>query len=768
MSGAGTPLADLLNALYIESPQAFVLGGRRFDVPPAAAPAPGMAAAPEQTPPLVQWLSGLLYRYAYTRPFRPPLPAADPPPLGQIDEALAAELSAANASRDRWEEGWSISQIHSSGAVTAQRGNATRDVWPGQFLSKDGPGARPRPGARISLFYPRESTSLQPGFYYCFGESPEDAGDGFGLARAYWNVTAEGAPRLVRLLSRRLNEFQVPFRLKCATLRGEYERTDVAVLYVAKRMFPAFADVLQDVYPELRPHLGEEVPLFAHRFAAGVGIAEDPGNGESFGQHRCRVLAEACWSCFLRGAQDAGSRLAELRQRLDDEGVDPDRLYLNAESLDVYAPPPGLDGGVAAPAPSPAAGDFLATAASLGARLCRDALWADGRCNWIGFSMEALDGRWRHTHRAYGPELYSGTSGIGLFLARLHLATGEPAFRRTALGALRNALARAEDVEPHSRMGGWSGWSGLGGAVLEAAALLGEDALREPALALLGRVAEGELGPGFDVLAGPAGAIPILLRAHRGLGGPASFLDAAVRLGDHLIAIADRSDAGWSWGEIAPGSKQKGRLLGFSHGAGGVGWSLMELWNVSRQERFRQAAGEAFRYERSWYDAERRNWPDLRDPELSGAPATDEPSFMTAWCHGAAGIGLSRLRVWQLTGDAVCREEAEAALANTFDHVQGGTEMSQTNYCLCHGLGGNADALLEGWRVLGNAGWRRRAEEVGRRGIETYQAQKVPWPCGTFGSVEVPGLMLGLAGIGWFYLRLADPEKTPTALMVVP
>ena len=141
---------------------------------------------------------------------------------------------------------------------------------------------------------------------------------------------------------------------------------------------------------------------------------------------------------------------------------------------------------------------------------------------------------------------------------------------------------------------------------------------------------------------------------------------------------------------------------------------------------------------------------------------------MTAWCHGAAGIALARLRAWQITGDATCRAEAEVALASTFDHVLGGgPEISQTTYCLCHGLGGNCDVLLEGWRVLGNPEWRRRAEEIGRRGLETHHAQKLPWPCGTYGSVEVPGLMLGLSGIGWFYLRLADPE-TPSALIVVP
>ena len=770
-------LADLLAALRIDSPQAFTLGGRSFAVPPAPAPAAGnpREQTPDQTPPLVPHLTGALYRFAYSHPFHPPLPPEDPPSTGTVDEALIATLSAANTGRDRWEEGWSISQVHSSGEVTAQRGNTTRGVWPGQFLSEDGPGSRPRPGARIRLFYPRESRSLQPGFYYCFSETPEPGYDGLGLVRAYWNVNAEGAPHLVRLLSERLNRFQVPFRMKCATLPGEYGRTDVAVVYLAKRAFPFFAGLLRSVYPEIRPFLGEEVPLFSRRLAPGIGIAEDPGNGESFGQHRCRVVAEACWSAFLEGRQDPGTLLGEVRRRLATAGVDPDRPWLNAGSLDVYDPPPELRNGhrpvprTPAPRPAPEEAGFLDVAAALGARICRDALWAgEERCNWIGFSMESLDGRWRQAHRVYGPEPYSGTSGIGLFLARLHAATDEEVFRRTALGALRHAVVRAEEVEPHSRIGAWSGWSGLALAALEVAALLGEDALREPALALLGRIAAGEVDlRGLDVLAGCAGAIPALLRARGRFGGPDAFLEAAVRLGDSLIERAGRSDHGWSWGDPpSPGSRQKGNLTGFSHGAGGIGWSLFELWHASGEERFRQAGEEAFRYERHWYDPERGNWPDLRDPELSGSPA-DAPAFMTAWCHGAPGIGLGRLRVWEITGDEACRAEAEAALATTAESVLGGPEMSQTNYSLCHGLGGNCDVLLQGARALGHPEWRRRAEEIGRKGIAACHARQLPWPCGTYGSVEVPGLMLGLAGIGWFYLRLADPEA-PSPLIILP
>jgi hypothetical protein len=335
-------LDQVLAAIRIDAPHELTFAGRKFTVPPVAAPAyPGFNGndgAAAARPPLVELLANVLYRHVYSRPFRPPLP-----PDGQesedftLDAALSDVLSAANASRDRWEHGWTIERLHSSGQITAQRGNLSRSLWPGQFLSKDGPGARPRQGAQISLFYPRESTSLQPGFYYCFGETPEDEGFTLGLVRIYWNVGLAGAPELVRSLSSRLNFFQVPFRFKCSVMPSQYGRTDVAVVYLAKRLFPFVAELLQEVYPAVLPHLGTEVPFFTWRLAPGVGVAEDPGNGESFGQHRCRLLAESCWSCFLRGDQETESRRAELRLLAGAAGADPDRLHLNAGSLDCYA-----------------------------------------------------------------------------------------------------------------------------------------------------------------------------------------------------------------------------------------------------------------------------------------------------------------------------------------------------------------------------------------------------------------------------------------------
>ena len=60
------------------------------------------------------------------------------------------------------------------------------------------------------------------------------------------------------------------------------------------------------------------------------------------------------------------------------------------------------------------------------------------------------------------------------------------------------------------------------------------------------------------------------------------------------------------------------------------------------------------------------------------------------------------------------------------------------------------------------------AEGVGRIGQAQYVQQNLPWPCGVMGGWETPNLMLGLAGIGYFYLRLHDPAMIPSTLLVHP
>jgi hypothetical protein len=298
----------------------------------------GHAAPDPQSQAFVATLSAYLYEYAYSQPFREPLPESVAHDL-TIDFALLEAMSLANTTRERWEHGWTIAQVMQHGQIKAQKGAVQRNLWPGQFVSKDGPASMPRQGAEISVFYARESRSLQTGFYYAFGEVAEDDTSGFGLVRLYWNVSFEGAPRLIGLITSRLNRFHVPFRLKAATARSQFERTDVAVVYLAKPYFRIAAELMLDVHPEIEDALGEDVPLFSKRMAKGLGVAEDPGTGESFGQSRCQRLAESVWNCYQRGEQTTTARWKEFHRLLKERGIDPEHPHINAGSLDWYELP---------------------------------------------------------------------------------------------------------------------------------------------------------------------------------------------------------------------------------------------------------------------------------------------------------------------------------------------------------------------------------------------------------------------------------------------
>jgi lantibiotic modifying enzyme len=201
-----------------------------------------------------------------------------------------------------------------------------------------------------------------------------------------------------------------------------------------------------------------------------------------------------------------------------------------------------------------------------------------------------------------------------------------------------------------------------------------------------------------------------------------------------------------------------------SHGAAGIGLALAELAAAVKEPRFEQAARAAFAYERRWFDSEAGNWPDFRRTWKRG-PAK-KAAFACTWCHGAPGIALSRLRAWELSGDAQCEAEARLALQTTKRSVQLLLAVPRANYSLCHGIAGNCEVLLQGARVLGasTADDRRLVETAANLGIERYMAggaSSWPWDEGNGGG---PGLMTGTAGIGRFYLRLAHAEL-PSVLL---
>ena len=672
---------------------------------------------------------------------------------------FVAELSAANAGSGYWENGWQVRTVE-NGTVGVFRGDLMvwarlEDCMPGQtdLIAPDMP---------VHLRFPKEFLGMSPGFYMVLSDKPLNMDDGQMLVRVYWNLTAEGAVLFVKMATKLLNGTGLPFKLKVLRDPALFTRCDAAVVYVLKSDYHAAAEILSRVYAEVGTHLKPGSPIFTKPLAWGVGVAEDPGSGESFGQHRCRLVADAVIRAYEQGKKSLDERLQVLADRFAEENINLSEPFLNPGSRDDYPFFPRhsrqleiLREARRDPRTNYGAETFLRTADELGWRLSREAVWHGDQCNWLG--VEPVEGNRGEdgpglAYRSLGPELYAGTSGVALFLAELYAASGTSEARRTALGAIRQALERTDTLSLKSRLRLYTGGLGIVLATARMGMILGEQELLERARQLLHEcVHECQEEREFDLLSGDAGAIVAFLLIREMLDDT-SLLDLAVWLGDELLQSANDSGKGYSW--RSPSLHYRHNLTGFSHGTAGVGYALLELFHVTGNVKYRAAAERAFEYERSWFNVEKGNWPDFRD----GGNRNNVQSYATFWCHGAPGIGLARLRAFEILNDTMCREEANIALNTTCTMLETALHTGNVNFSLCHGTSGNAEVLLYGREVL-EQGWTNKstlAFEVAEAGIETAKRQGGAWPCGV-DKGETQGLLPGLAGIGYFYLRLHNP-----------
>jgi len=83
---------------------------------------------------------------------------------------------------------------------------------------------------------------------------------------------------------------------------------------------------------------------------------------------------------------------------------------------------------------------------------------------------------------------------------------------------------------------------------------------------------------------------------------------------------------------------------------------------------------------------------------------------------------------------------------------------------LCHGDLGNLELPLEAARSFPESPWRNSLDEI-LAGI-FHSIETDGWLCANPMRIESPGLMTGIAGIGYALLRHAAPGKVPSVLML--
>lgn len=326
------------DALQWADPSLLAVAGAVRILPPQLVQLAGLPPQPVTVPPgqdvrpaMVEAIWPLLYQHAYTRHWdghpRPPEPfdlTADP--------AFVAALAAANAGQSVWDRGWQVYQVAPDGRLHVQKGDSYRVVTATQAGLP--PGYPVQPGQTVDIAQQHQSVTAQAGYYHAFGQTPASAADEGELARLYFNVGPEQAPALLNLLTLGLNRYFVPFSLKCPSSPSLYDRVDTLVLYPPRRYLPLVLDLLEEVVPILAPLLRPGEPLFTRRLLPGLGGADDPGTGESFGQSRCRLVSAGIVDAWSGG----GSLLDCIGARLTAAGLRLDALHLSPGFADLYRP----------------------------------------------------------------------------------------------------------------------------------------------------------------------------------------------------------------------------------------------------------------------------------------------------------------------------------------------------------------------------------------------------------------------------------------------
>ncbi len=154
--------------------------------------------------------------------------------------------------------------------------------------------------------------------------------------------------------------------------------------------------------------------------------------------------------------------------------------------------------------------------------------------------------------------------------------------------------------------------------------------------------------------------------------------------------------------------------------------------------------------ESSRYDAGLGGWPDRRVED-------GEPLARTNWCHGAAGIGLSRVALLELSLPADLHELARRDLGRAAELVRAQSSVFDH---LCCGSAGECEFLLELARATGDDEARveanGRCDELAER-ILAGEALRLNRPEAAGREVPSPGLFQGSAGVGLALLRRCDP-----------
>jgi hypothetical protein len=175
----------------------------------------------------------------------------------------------------------------------------------------------------------------RPGFRYVVSSHCERDADGDGNHyKLYVNVSEEGAPQLLRLLS----GLELQFTAKVGETRDVYSRRDTALVYVEPVDVNDMVAALLSFERENPNIFRGKTPPLTFPLSASIGIAESErvASVRSYGQLQCDVLAKGIHAALKRRLDFGPAWLKPLRAAFARVGRDLDTPWRKTLRFDQF------------------------------------------------------------------------------------------------------------------------------------------------------------------------------------------------------------------------------------------------------------------------------------------------------------------------------------------------------------------------------------------------------------------------------------------------
>ncbi|RJL00917.1 hypothetical protein D3P06_12975 [Paracoccus aestuarii] len=216
-----------------------------------------------------------------------------------------------------------LDQVTAGGMAVLWHGAARMTLAPGRYRLPVAAGRQPRPGDLAQLVPRSLRADAQPGWIYQTAHAPLNALPG-RIVRIYLDIAEDRGLRAAEICTEWAEAEGVALAFKhAATARN---RRDAMVLYLGIEQAVAMAPELSALCQRLSPLTRGRQAMLTRPLLDGIGYAEDPITGGSFGMSRAVLLADIALAVAIDGAEPE-THLGQLCAR---DGVDAERPWRNA------------------------------------------------------------------------------------------------------------------------------------------------------------------------------------------------------------------------------------------------------------------------------------------------------------------------------------------------------------------------------------------------------------------------------------------------------